>query len=91
MFVLSTNNGFGAYKLNILPVALPIAFVREDTNNDLIPDRLADTVTIGGIVISPNYQTTNHSHYIWNGAAGITEYLAGITSPVLNLGGSVFI
>lgn len=90
LFVLSTNNGFGAYELNILPVTLPIAVAREDTNNDLIPDRLGDTVTIGGIVISPNYQTTNHSYYIWDGTAGITEFLAGTTSPVLNLGDSVF-
>lgn len=90
IFVLSTNNGFGAYEVNVAPLTLPIATVREDTNSDLIPDRLTDTVTIGGVVISPNYQTTNHSYYIWDGTAGITEFLAGTTSPVLNLGDSVY-
>lgn len=66
-----------------------IAEAREDLNNDLIPDRLNDTLTIRGIVISPNYQTTNHSYYIWDGTAGITEFLGGTTSPVLNLGDEV--
>ncbi|BDQ03192.1 DUF4623 domain-containing protein [Ignavibacterium sp.] len=90
VFVLATNNGFGAYEINIAPLTLPIAVVREDTNNDLIPDRLGDTVTIGGIIISPNYQTTNHSYYVWDGTAGITEFLGGTTSPTLNLGDSVY-
>ena len=77
-------NGFSAQLLTL-------AEAREDLDVDGIPDRLGDTVLVHGTVISPNYQTTNHSYYIWDGTAGITEYLYGTTSPVLNLGDSVAI
>ncbi len=53
---------------------------------DLVPDRLGDTVTVQAMVISPNYQTTNHSYYISDGTAGITTFLAGTTTPELALG-----
>ena len=92
IYVLSTNNGFGAYQLDLSPAPLlTIAQAREDLNNDAIPDRLGDTVLVNGIVISPNYQTTNHSYYVWDGTAGITEILFGTTNPVLNLGDEVYI
>ena len=92
IYVLSTNNGFGAYQLDLSPAPLlTIAQAREDLNNDAIPDRLGDTVMVNGIVISPNYQTTNHSYYVWDGTAGITEILFGTTNPVLNLGDEVYI
>lgn len=68
---------------------LTIAEAREDLNLDGIPDRLGDTVLVRGIVISPNYQTTNHSYYIWDGTAGIDQFLPGTTNPALNLGDSV--
>ena len=68
---------------------LTLAEAREDLNLDGIPDRLGDTVLVSGTVISPNYQTVNHSYYIWDGTAGIAEYLYGTTSPVLNLGDSI--
>ena len=71
------------------PRVITIAEAREDLNSDLIPDRLGENVTIKGVVLSPNYQTTNHSYYIWDGTAGITEILFGTTSPVLNFGDSV--
>jgi hypothetical protein len=70
---------------------LTIAEAIEDLNGDLIPDRLGDTVTVQGIVISPNYQTSNHSHYVWDGTAGITEIMFGTTTPVWNLGDEVVI
>ncbi len=66
-----------------------IAVAREDLNSDGIPDKLGQTLKIRGVVISPNFQTVNHSYYIWDGTAGIAEYLAGTTSPVLSLGDSV--
>jgi hypothetical protein len=53
---------------------------------DLVPDRLGDTVTVQAMVISPNYQTTNHSYYISDGTAGITTFMAGTTTPELDLG-----
>jgi DNA/RNA endonuclease YhcR with UshA esterase domain len=71
------------------PTIITIAEAREDLNSDLIPDRLGETVTIKGVVLSPNYQTANHSYYIWDGTAGITEIIFGTTNPVLNLGDSV--
>lgn len=74
-----------------LPFITPIVEARADYDNNLIPDRLNDTLTIRGTVISPNYQTTNHSYYIWDGTAGITEILFGTTNPVLNLGDDVFV
>lgn len=66
-----------------------IAVAREDLNADGKPDRLGETLMIRGVVISPNFQTTNHSYYIWDGTAGIAEILFGTTSPVLSLGDSV--
>jgi hypothetical protein len=76
----------GADEADIPLGVITIAEAREDLNGDLIPDRLGQVVTIQGVVISPNYQTVNHSYYIWDGTAGITEILFGTTNPVLNLG-----
>lgn len=70
---------------------LTIAEAIEDLNSDLMPDRIGETVTIQGTVISPNYQTSNHSYYVWDGTAGITEILFGTTTPVWNLGDEVII
>ncbi len=81
IYMLVTNNGIAAFKTN----KLTIAQARQDLNLDLIPDRLNDTVTVRGTVISPNYQTTNNSYYIWDGTAGITTFKSGVT-PLLNLG-----
>jgi len=50
-----------------------------------------DTVTISGVVISPNYQTSNRSYYIWDGTGGIDVFSSGLTSPDLNLGDSVVV
>lgn len=69
--------------------SLTLAEAREDLNSDGIPDRLNDTVMVTGVVISPNYQTTQSSYYIWDGTAGINQYIPGTTDPILNLGDSV--
>jgi hypothetical protein len=66
-----------------------ISQAREDLNSDLIPDRLGDTVTVKGIVISPNYQTSNRSYYINDGTGGLATFRSGFTSPALNLGDEV--
>jgi hypothetical protein len=81
LVLLGTNNGIASYKTNFLTIAQ----ARQDLNLDLIPDRLNDTVTVRGTVISPNFQTTNNSYYIWDGTAGITTFKGGVT-PLLNLG-----
>ena len=57
-----------------------IAEAIEDLNNDFVPDRLGDTVTVQGVVFSPNYQTTNNSYYIYDGTAGTDIFMPG---PVL--------
>lgn len=81
LFILGTNNGIASYKTNFLTIAQ----ARQDIDLNLIPDRLNDTVTVRGVVISPNYQTVNNSYYIWDGTAGITTFKPGVT-PTLNLG-----
>ncbi len=80
IYVLSTNNGFGAYQLDLTPPTITIAQAIEDLNNDFIPDRLGDTVTVQGVIFSPNYQTTNNSYYIYDGTAGTDIFMPG---PVL--------
>lgn len=70
---------------------LPISAARIDANADLIPDRLNDTLTIAGVVFTPNYQTSNRSYFIWDGTGGICTFRTGMTSPALNLGDSVVI
>ncbi|GJQ62872.1 MAG: hypothetical protein SCALA702_19250 [Melioribacteraceae bacterium] len=68
---------------------ITIAEARADADNDLVPDLLGQTVTISGLVMSPNYQTSNHSYYIQDATGGITTFFAGSTSPELELGTEV--
>jgi len=68
-----------------------ISTVREDLNNDYIPDHLGETFTIQGIVISPNFQTNNISYFIDDGTGGIDLFHSGSTTPVLNLGDEVMV
>jgi len=77
-----SNNGVAAFRTNMVY----ISEAREDLNNDLIPDRLDDTLTVKGVCISPNYQTSNRSYYIWDGTAGIVTFKGGLLSPALQLG-----
>ncbi len=47
-------------------------------------------VAVSGVVISPNYQTSNKSYYIWDGTDGIDLFSYGLKfMPSLNLGDSV--
>ena len=50
-----------------------------------------DTVTVTGVVISPNFRTTDRSYFIYDGTAGINLYRSGMTSPDLQLGDSVVV
>ncbi|MCH8035101.1 MAG: T9SS type A sorting domain-containing protein, partial [Bacteroidetes bacterium] len=43
-----------------------IAYAIEDLDGDFIPDHLGETVTVEGVVFSPNFQTSNNSFYIWD-------------------------
>jgi len=69
----------------------PISVVREDLNNDFIPDHLGETFTVQAVVISPNFQTVNISYFIDDGTGGIDVFHAGSTSPALNLGDEVMV
>ena len=50
---------------------ITIAEAREDLNSDFIPDRLGDTVTVEGIVFTPNFRDDQNHYYIDDGTAGI--------------------
>jgi len=59
--------------LNFMTIAQAI----EDLNTDYVPDRVGDTVTVEGVVFSPNFQTTNNSFYIHDGTAGTDIFMFG--------------
>jgi len=69
-------------QLPVKPVIVSIDSARNSVN---------DTVTVTGVVISPNFQTNNRSYYIWDGTGGIDVFSSGLTSPDLNLGDSVVV
>ncbi len=66
----------------VKPVIVSIDSARNSVN---------DTVTVTGVVISPNYQTTSRSYFIYDGTAGINLFRSGLTSPDLQLGDSVIV
>jgi DNA/RNA endonuclease YhcR with UshA esterase domain len=49
------------------------------------------TVTIVGVTISPNFQTSGRSYYIWDGTGGIVTYKSGLSSPDLKMGDLVMV
>ena len=63
-------------------VTISIAEAIEDLNMDFIPDRLGQTVTVEGVVFSPNFQTTNNSYYISDGTAGTDIFM--YSPPLFN-------
>ncbi|OGU75798.1 MAG: hypothetical protein A2V93_06160 [Ignavibacteria bacterium RBG_16_34_14] len=69
MLIIANRNSFS----QIITIAEAI----EDLNMDFIPDRLGDTVTVQGVVFSPNFQTTNNSFYIHDGTAGTDIFMFG--------------
>ena len=56
---------------------LTIAQAIEDLNADFVPDRLNDTVMVSGVIISPNFQTSNNSFYLSDGTAGTDIFMYG--------------
>ncbi len=65
---------------------IPISQAIEDLNNDFIPDHLGDTVTVQGVIFSPNYQTSNNSFYISDGTAGTDIFVYGPPVFTWNMG-----
>ena len=59
------------------PAVLTIAEAIEDLDTDYVPDRLGDTVTVSGVITSPNYQTTNNSFYLQDATAGTDIFMYG--------------
>jgi DNA/RNA endonuclease YhcR with UshA esterase domain len=86
VYALVSNNGVACFKTNMLTIAQS----REQTN--YVPTRMNDTVTVQGVVFTPNYYTTTgHSFYIWDGTAGINVFKSAITSPVINIGDKIMV
>ena len=56
---------------------ITIAEAREDLNGDFIPDRLGDTVTVQGVVFTPNFRDEDNHYYIDDGTAGIHVFAFG--------------
>ncbi|MDP4117369.1 MAG: hypothetical protein Q8903_14635, partial [Bacteroidota bacterium] len=84
VYSLITNNGVGCFKTNMLTIAQ----AREQTN--YVANRLNDTITVQGVIFTPNYYTTTgHNFYIWDGSNGINIFKSAITSPVLNIGDKI--
>jgi len=63
------------------PTVITIAEAIEDLNMDFIPDRLGQTVTVEGVVFSPNFQSANNEYFISDGTAGTDIFMYG--PPVL--------
>jgi hypothetical protein len=65
---------------------ISIAEAREDLNGDFIPDRLGDTVTVEGVVFTPNFSPDHNHYYIDDETAGIHVFAIGPHSFGWNLG-----
>ena len=65
---------------------ITIAEAREDLNGDFIPDRLGDTVTVEGVVFTPNFAPEHNHYYIDDGTAGIHTFAPGPHLCNWNLG-----
>jgi hypothetical protein len=70
---------------------ITIAEAIEDLDMDFIPDRLGDTVTVQGVIFSPNFQTTNNSFYLHDGTAGTDIFMFGPPVFTWNFGDSLTI
>ena len=85
-----SSTGTGGYQ--ILPRFITdfmSKIISIDSARKITPD--VDTVMITGVTISPNFQTSNRSYYIWDGTGGIVTFANGMNSPALKLGDSVMI
>jgi uncharacterized lipoprotein YddW (UPF0748 family) len=75
-----------------VPVIIPvvsIADARKQTVNNLIPDKLGDTVQVYGVVTSPNLSDTAASYFIQDTTAGIQVHYDSSWISKFNVGDSV--
>ena len=73
-------------------IRLTIAEAIIDADTDFVPDLLGLTVTVEGVVFSPNFQTFNNSFYIWDEVAGPGPLTSGVNSfgAVTSRGTNIF-
>jgi len=91
---MGAEGGFPAGDLNWFPdkkmawenqvSCTPIADVKVDANGDFVPDLLNQTVTICGIITTPNYSNRTQ-YYLQDETAGINLYSGALTTN-LNMG-----
>ena len=62
---------------SLLSQVITVAEAREDLNGDFIPDRLGDTVTVQGVIYTPNFAPEHNHYYIDDGTAGIHLFMPG--------------
>ena len=77
--------------LSILFLVSSVLYSQTVISIDSARNSVNDTVTVAGIAISPNLQTTGRSYYIWDGTGAITTYIYGLTSPAVKMGDSVMV
>ncbi len=83
-----STTGAGGYQ--VLPRFIT-DFMSKVISIDSARKSLNDTVMVTGVTISPNFQTSNRSYYIWDGTGGIVTFNSGLNSPALKLGDSVMV
>ncbi|MBD3385982.1 T9SS type A sorting domain-containing protein [candidate division KSB1 bacterium] len=79
VYQMATNNAITSWTLEIPQVieTLKIAEAKADDNGDFAPDRDGETVTITGVVTSPNYGS-KAQYYLQDETAGIVLYSGSI-------------
>ena len=71
---------------------MPIALARADNPRDFVPDFLGETVTIQGVITSPNFTPPATFHFVQDNSAGIQFYAPpAISLPNLGMGDKVVV
>ncbi|RKY56539.1 MAG: hypothetical protein DRP89_01155, partial [Candidatus Neomarinimicrobiota bacterium] len=74
-------------KCDLTRIPISIAEAKVDANEDFVPDLLGETVTIQGVITTPNY-TSGTSYYLQDATAGISLYTSSFASA-LNIGDEI--
>jgi DNA/RNA endonuclease YhcR with UshA esterase domain len=83
----TTNSSFNLNVVNSISISAAII----DANNDFIPDKLNDTVTVAGIVNSRNMQTSNTAFTFQDDSAGTMYFSFGLGGPALKIGDMILL
>ncbi|MGE5681632.1 MAG: DUF4623 domain-containing protein, partial [Bacillota bacterium] len=94
VFLLGTNNGVAAYKVDFSAAqTITIQQAKADANNDYITDLKGATVTVKGVVTSPDYTlsaTGGSTIYMQDATAGFAIRTAS-KKVGLNIGDSIIV